>query len=565
MAEGNGKGPTLNEQIAHSIRQLDALTLNLFTARSEWLKRQMDPRRDLDEECGYPREISREQYKRMWDRSGVAKRATKLWPSECWAVDPEVYEEEQSETETEFEVSWKAHLKRLNIWHWLERVDVLSGIGHYGVLFVGFDDGKELSEPVEGVEEWFRKRALGEEDEKAEAPEPVEPTEPEEPPVEGEEPAEPQAPPVYKGKHRVMYLRAFEESLCQISKLDDDPTSPRFGQPVLYNITFGDPAAAAEGNTAIADTTSKPVHWTRVLHVADNRESSEVFGVPRMKPIYNNLHNIQKILGGGGEMFYRGGFPGISIETHPSIENPEINMEETREQLFYYMNTMQRFLINQGTTAKSLAPQIADPKSHLMVQLQEISIAMECPFRIFLGSEEAKLAGGQDVENWLRRVKRRQDKNCTPYQIRAYIDLMLASDVLPEPAEYFVEWPDLNEPNATDKANVSNTKATAMGTYVSLGIESIMAPMEFLTMVMGFTLEEAEAIVQGAEDNIEASVEREAATHDLKVEAGLEMDIEDEQNMALEQKDQDFQQKKALIQEQGKVKQKLQKPKGSGK
>ena len=56
------------------------------------------------------------------------------------------------------------------------------------------------------------------------------------------------------------------------------------------------------------------VHWTRILHVADNRKTSEIFGMPRLHVVYNNVLEIKKITGSSGEMFYKGAYPGYAIE-----------------------------------------------------------------------------------------------------------------------------------------------------------------------------------------------------------------------------------------------------------
>ena len=47
----------------------------------------------------------------------------------------------------------------------LARADVLSGIGRFGIILIGVDDGLDLSEPVEGMDMKGNKR-LGNENEK---------------------------------------------------------------------------------------------------------------------------------------------------------------------------------------------------------------------------------------------------------------------------------------------------------------------------------------------------------------------------------------------------------------
>lgn len=111
-------------------------------------------KRNIYKECGYPSKhpntISPENYRDMYDRNGVATRAVDIYPDECWALDPEVYESEDTQDITEFEEAWKQLTSdakedisaeedagRVNALHYLHRVDQISGIGRFGLLFFG--------------------------------------------------------------------------------------------------------------------------------------------------------------------------------------------------------------------------------------------------------------------------------------------------------------------------------------------------------------------------------------------------------------------------------------------
>ena len=105
---------------------------------------------DINHECRYPDTIDIDSYKRLYKRNGTANRVVKLWPEESWAMDPEIIENENVE-ETKFEKAWKKVSIESRALHYLKRVDRLSGIGEFGILLIGIDDGKELNEPVEGI------------------------------------------------------------------------------------------------------------------------------------------------------------------------------------------------------------------------------------------------------------------------------------------------------------------------------------------------------------------------------------------------------------------------------
>ena len=89
------------------------LAINALLSRSDLITEMFDARRDIDEECGYPKSITTQQYQYLWDREGIAKRVVEVWPKECWSENPEVLESEDP-SETTFEKELKALQKRLN-------------------------------------------------------------------------------------------------------------------------------------------------------------------------------------------------------------------------------------------------------------------------------------------------------------------------------------------------------------------------------------------------------------------------------------------------------------------
>ena len=122
---------------------------NLLLERTAWLRKLLDPRRDITAECGHPETVEIKDYVDLFDRGDIAKRVVTVYPEESWSESPEIVENE-TDDETEFERTWKELEDKFKIWSYLQRVDILSGIGRFGILLLGFDDGEELSSPIEG-------------------------------------------------------------------------------------------------------------------------------------------------------------------------------------------------------------------------------------------------------------------------------------------------------------------------------------------------------------------------------------------------------------------------------
>ena len=448
------KGIKKTKELALHNNSAQLSMMNTSILRRQALDRLLNPGKDINYECGYPTTLSIDDYKQMWDREGLGARVVSFLPDESWSSEPAIRENEKTE-DTEFEKKWKSLLKEYNIYHYLQRIDVLSGIGQFGILLIGVDDGLELKEPVPGIDLKTGLKTAG-------------------------------------GKElKILYLRPFDESVIQIKKKESDITSPRFGFPTEYSIKFED-RTSQEPN--IVKTQDTIVHWTRVIHITDNREVSEILGLPRMKQVFNRLLDVRKVLSGSGEMFWKGAFPGFSFEVNPDISDAEIDEGSMREELEAYSQGLQRYLAIAGVTVKALAPQVADPKGHIEAQVRYIAISLGVPYRIFIGTEEAKLASSQDMKTWNKRLTKRRDGYVSPMVIRPFVDRLIAFGTLPEVEEYLVEWPDLDAPSEEDQANVAKIRTEALKDYVQGDVHQLIPPKEYLMMFLGMSEEEVAAI-----------------------------------------------------------------------
>lgn len=144
----------------------EELLLNAMSMRKEWIDNQIDPRRNINEECGYPDQVTVTMCKEQYTRNSIAARVVQVFPRECWALPPTVTEDEDAEIVTTFEQAWDTLGKNLlgvdskfkqekgnPIWEYFKRLDTLAGIGSFGVMLLGIDDGKPLHTPVAGFED----------------------------------------------------------------------------------------------------------------------------------------------------------------------------------------------------------------------------------------------------------------------------------------------------------------------------------------------------------------------------------------------------------------------------
>jgi hypothetical protein len=425
----------------------------------------VDPRHMVDKECGYPKFITPIMYRYMYDRDDVAARVVDLYADEIWAAEPCIYDY-PDDVETPFEARLKYYITQRHLLQFMYRMDKLCGVGHYGALLYGIDDGKELDQPVDGIDPMGNRM------------------------------------PGFKKEYNLLYLRPFDEYLSFVQQYETNVNSPRYGLPVMYNLVFLDMTIDAAG-ASIGTRLNRRVHWTRVQHIADNLHSSLVFGVPRQQRVFNKLLNLRKLYGADAEGLWKAGFPGIAFEVDPSIvaDEPDFDKEEFKKEVDEFSNRLAKYITLIGIKAHTLDTQLADPKPHVEIQLQAIASYMNAPLRLFLGSEHSDRGGAAERTMWNKRLGRKIRMFTDPYLVRQIIDRLLAYGMLPPPKnnQYCVEWGDLNVSTDEDKANLSLKWTQALSQYVASGAIHLIPPQEYLTVIMGLKPAEALRIIAKVE------------------------------------------------------------------
>jgi len=505
--------------------QIERMVTRNVSARSELWARgprgisddNIDPRRDLNELCGFPLtgEMTPFIYRSLFDREAIANRVVNILPRATWAMQPSVYEDEDADTDTPFEQDWEDLCKGLRNDSWFQdeegnpvfmelmQADIVSGIGSFGIILLGFNDGLSLEQPVRGYQPTSDTvplgtdaQYLGIELDPPVAPErtpdgqggsfggPPELDEDEVNPTLGD-PKGSEPKDQTKDKIKLLFMQSYDQSLVEITQFESDKNDPRFGQPIMYRVTFNDPRNQYAGVGLPLATAL--VHWTRVIHVYDNRVTSKVFGVPRQQPVLNNIINIQKLSGAGPEAAWNGAFMALAYESNPQLGGDvQIDIDKVADASERFFNASQRFLVGEAMTIKTLAPQVVDLSPQIINQITLICIQIDVPMRKFMGSEQGELASGQDDGDWKESLKARQQHHCTPNIICLFVDRMITVGVLRPPKEgYSVKWPELETVDPKDAAAVATAVTNAISSYVSGGCDVLVGPLDFLTHVLG--------------------------------------------------------------------------------
>lgn len=441
-----------------------------FSGRSDLAKRlgyQYQGDRDVYTALGYTKELIYADYLGKYRRGDIARRIVKAPVQETWKKLPTVNEvmpeEERVPGErTPFEMTWDemAADKRLKLWHQLRKGDLVSGIGRWGALFLGFDDAdsrESFATPVDS-----------------------------------------------SPGRKLLYMTPMTEEQVQITTVSSDPSDPRFGQVEYYQLLFQSlNSAAAVGRImapgkSMADQTIR-VHWSRVLHIAEETGGDGVIGTPRLEAIYNRLMDLDRIVGGTGEAFWRNAFPGLQFKLDPEFETTDKqDLSELKTQVDNFVHNWERYIRTRGITIQQLDTNIADPKGSFSVVLSAIAGTTGIPQRILIGSERGELSSNQDQAQWAEQIQERRQSHVEPVILDELILRLVDTGVLPSADRgWAYSWPDLHTPSEKDKAEVAVKRTEALAKYSdSLNAGDNLPLSVFLRSdkFLGFSEEEAQQI-----------------------------------------------------------------------
>lgn len=367
-------------------------------------------KRDLYEALGYAEEITVNRYRSRFQRGGVAAKLVKLPATATWSGGFDLVEDPDPGQETTFESAVLELFDRLGVVGKILRADILAGLGRYGVIYIGAPGRDET-------------------------------------PLERSQP------------NGIAYLAPYAEDRAEVLEEVEDEKDPRYGLPLFYQLKSGSGLTGKLGSNV--NRKARKVHWTRIIHVADGLLEDEVCGEPRLRAVWNLLDDLDKIAGGGSEAVWLTQklklamkLPAEAQTTDSSAAN-YFNAAAAEDEITEFLHNLRPFMRLHGIDVETLETGVPSIGTNSNAILKLISATTGIPERILTGSERGELASSQDRSNWADRVQERRRFFGEPV-VRALTDHFISLGVLPEPAEpYVVQWPDIDELNEKEKAEVA--------------------------------------------------------------------------------------------------------------
>ena len=355
--------------------------------------------RDLYATLGYDRVLNPQKLRARYDRGGIAARIVEAYPKATWRGGAELIEDEDPEITTMFEEEWTALDERLHVWPALQRADILAGLGPFSLVLIGA--AGELNTEL----------------------------------------------PKLRGQEAVLYLTPYGPSEVEVDTYVEDFQDPRFGLPLTYALNRAGQRGRAARNL---------VHWTRVVHAADNLLDDRVCGNPLLHRVWNLLDDLDKVVGGGSEAYWRRVHQGTILNVKDGVKAiADQELKKLKDETDEFIHGMKRFLTLRGVEMEQMGSDVSNFNQQVESIISLVSGATGIPQRILLGSERGELASTQDKENWDERVSDRRRDYADPL-VRQLTGRLVDHGALPKPDQYRVQWPEVDDLTMEDRADVAD-------------------------------------------------------------------------------------------------------------
>ena len=333
------------------------------------------------DDFGYPDQVTFEQLYQMYQRNDLAKAAVKKTTEKTFQNLPEIMSGETPIAEL------VDAFDRLGFWDKLADTDEYAQVGGYAGLVLRIADGKRFDEPVDGV---------------------------------------------YSIDDLVEIIPAWSEQL-KVSEWHLDETDPdTYGKPKTF--TFNESAVKQHQGAH----RSVVVHPDRVFVWSPdgtvNCSSALLSG-------YNNLLDMEKISGAGGEGFWKTAAARLNIEIDKETDFETFkraveaqtgkSFQDALDEKAKKLNAgFDSSYISQGMKVGTFSISLPQPKEFFEIPLQAFAAGRSMPAKILVGMQTGERASTEDAQEWNNTIMSRRNRWTIP-SMKALLQKLEAFGMIP--------------------------------------------------------------------------------------------------------------------------------------
>ena len=389
-------------------------------------------KRDYNALFGYGVTLAYADYRAMYKRGGIASVVVAKVAKACWRDMPQL-----KVGDTETLSNELLELKNAGLFKALEKADILNRIGKFSVLLIGVPDGQDLDKPVGSAG---------------------------------------------TGNFSGLYFNVYNEEGVTIVQYDNDPASPRYDLPLMYQLqtrVMADSVLTKQARSVL-------VHHSRIVHLAEGSLESPLEGVSSLEQPWNALIDKEKVRGSSAEAYYRNARQKLSLETEKGFQVAD-DGGKLKTQVEDFQNGLQDTLRLNGMKANMLQPSMASPRDPFDVCVEEIAGTTGIPVRLLTTKAGGTVTGAEDKASWNAVINDRQDQECTGYLIDS-LRIMSSAGMINLPDTVEVEWNPQASLNEKEAAEVVKLKAEAFKAVTeglsTIGADDVVAKSVFAAIGM---------------------------------------------------------------------------------
>lgn len=368
---------------------------------------------------GYPKNLSFNDLYKMYLRNGIAAAGVDKTSIKTWQDVPYLLEQERdgSETcktkETKLERDLRKKFAALRLWAKLAAADRMSMVGGYAGVILRLRDGQAFDQPVGKV------------------------------------------PGGLDGLYKVDPVWAAQ---LTVAEYDTNSNSETYGEPVMYHFTESALDSEKQNNRQLR------IHPDRVVIWSDD---GTIYGKSILEPGYNDLIDMEKVKGAGGEGFWKNAksAPVLEIDKEANIGEmakamgvaPEDLTDKMNDQVADWNAGFDHLLMIMGMQAKTLSVTLPSPEHFYGVALNSFAASIAMPVKILVGMQTGERASSEDAAEWGQTCMSRRANIVHP-NIMELVSRLQRFGILQE-KDWFIDHADLTESSMSEKIDRANKMA----------------------------------------------------------------------------------------------------------
>ena len=359
---------------------------------------------------GYPQNLTFDNFYQMYKRNGIAKAGVDRAIETCWQAMPFLQEREDTHDKTTLETGIEDNFDRLMFWTACAEADKWSRVGAYGALIFRYRDNLEFDQPVSRV----------------------------------------------SGLDSIAEVIACNAAQLEPQEFYADPNDgDTYGKVKMYQFTEN----IAGEQFKDQKLRQFSVHPDRV-HIWS--KDSKIWHESVLEPGFNDLLTIQKVIGAGGEGFWKNAkaAPILNVEKDAQLAGLAnmlgVQADELGDKLDEIVTDYNRGLdmtmVLQGMEAKLLQVTLPVPEHFLAGPLQSFAASVSIPLKILLGSQTGERASTEDAKEWNKTCNSRRENYIKP-NIKRILRKWEQYGIIPK-KPWYILWGDLTESSSQEKADL---------------------------------------------------------------------------------------------------------------